>query len=150
MKHLYEQMCSNPESGVESERDYRRRKRWSHICHLKPLLEENGCVKIRRMNMTVIITLPHWKTADMGIPSISIVMDNLYRPDTLLFDHLHREILDLSAFDAPPRNGNSFGCDASTTSVCQGPLSINIYPERRAVQPLFDLCTTCGSELEII
>ncbi|KAL9635796.1 MAG: hypothetical protein Q9204_002490 [Flavoplaca sp. TL-2023a] len=45
IKHLYKQMCSNPESGMESERDYRRRERWSLIRHLKTFLEENGLVK---------------------------------------------------------------------------------------------------------
>ncbi len=45
MKHLYKQMCSNPESGMESERNYRRRKRWSIVCYLKSFLEENRLVK---------------------------------------------------------------------------------------------------------
>ena len=45
MKHLYEQMCSNPESGIESERNYKRRKRWSLVRYFKTFLEENGLVK---------------------------------------------------------------------------------------------------------
>ena len=45
IKYLYKQMCSNPESGMESERDYRRRERWSLIRHLQPFLEENGLVE---------------------------------------------------------------------------------------------------------
>ncbi|KAL8919231.1 MAG: hypothetical protein Q9208_006892 [Pyrenodesmia sp. 3 TL-2023] len=45
IKYLYKQMCSNPESGMESERDYRRRERWSLIRHLKTFLEGNGLVE---------------------------------------------------------------------------------------------------------
>ena len=38
-------MRSNLESGVESERDYRRREQWSLICDLKKFLDENGLVQ---------------------------------------------------------------------------------------------------------
>lgn len=44
IRHLYRQICKHPESGVESLRNYRWRKHWSLICHIKTFLEGKGLV----------------------------------------------------------------------------------------------------------
>jgi len=44
IRNLYRQICKHPESGVESLRNYRWRKHWSLICHIKTFLEGKGLV----------------------------------------------------------------------------------------------------------